>query len=128
MCYDVHDNMSSSPCENVPLLSHSPSCPSVQDVVSAALAIDQWRKGAFPADEILLGVPSYGYVPSRALLRLSQRHRLVGENAQSRRGTIGLCAIVVVAPRLCINAIKIKWELVEYECGACGAVSGSRHT
>ncbi|KAF8318164.1 glycoside hydrolase [Clavulina sp. PMI_390] len=72
MNYDVSDATASSPGSNAPLLSHGPSCPSSQDVVSAELAIDQWTAAGFPANKILLGVPSYGYMLSSSATTLSE--------------------------------------------------------
>ena len=72
MNYDVHDNTTPSPGSNAPLLSHGPSCPSAQDVVSAELAIDQWMKAGFPVGKILLGVPSYGYAMTSTATALTE--------------------------------------------------------
>lgn len=72
MNYDVSDTTASSPGSNAPLLSHGPACSSTQDGVSAELAIDRWTAAGFPAERILLGVPSYGYQLTSTATTLSE--------------------------------------------------------
>lgn len=72
MNYDVGDNTGSNPGSNAPLLSHGPACSPNQNAVSAELAIDQWTAAGFPAQKILLGVPSYGYQLTSSATTLSE--------------------------------------------------------
>lgn len=73
MNYDVHDNTAPTPGSNAPLLSHGPACASTTPTVSAELAIDDWTSAGFPAEKILLGVPSYGYTDSSSATKLTER-------------------------------------------------------
>lgn len=83
MNYDTYGG-STTPGPNAPLDS-SPSRPACNELssensdeepsTSAKGSVDAWTKRGFPAEKILLGVPSYGYVYNTAATSLAQPTR-----------------------------------------------------
>ncbi|KAG8726871.1 hypothetical protein FRC12_023021, partial [Ceratobasidium sp. 428] len=70
MNYDVW-GASSSPGPNAPLRNGCHN--STQPDASAAASIAAWTRAGLPANQITLGLPSYGYVQSSGASRLVQR-------------------------------------------------------
>jgi chitinase len=67
---------SSTPGPNAPL---SNACgTSSQPADSAQAALNQWTKAGFPANKLLLGLPTYGYVSQSTATHLSGSYRLPG--------------------------------------------------
>ncbi|KAF8605404.1 glycoside hydrolase [Ceratobasidium sp. AG-I] len=72
MNYDVW-GASSTPGPNAPLRDGCHN--STQPDASAAASVKAWSSAGFPANQITLGLPSYGYVQTSTARRLVQRSR-----------------------------------------------------
>ncbi|QRV73087.1 chitinase [Ceratobasidium sp. AG-Ba] len=72
MNYDVW-GASSTPGPNAPLRDGCHN--STQPDASASASVAAWTKAGLPANQITLGVPSYGYVQTSSASRLVQRRR-----------------------------------------------------
>ncbi|KAH9844225.1 glycoside hydrolase superfamily [Rhodofomes roseus] len=72
MNYDAWGS-SKTPGPNAPL---SDACHnSTQPVASAAAAVRAWTSAGFPVNQLVLGVPSYGYISQSTATHLRQRSR-----------------------------------------------------
>ncbi|KZT74309.1 glycoside hydrolase family 18 protein [Daedalea quercina L-15889] len=73
MNYDTWGS-SKTPGPNAPL---SDGCQnSTQPAASAVAAVKAWTAAGFPANQLVLGVPSYGYISQSSATRLRQRSTL----------------------------------------------------
>ncbi|KAF7965620.1 hypothetical protein HWV62_42623 [Athelia sp. TMB] len=86
MNYDVWGS-SANPGPNAPLYDRCGN--STQPGASALAAFAQWTAAGFPAAQLVLGVPAYGYVSRSAATRLVQRRGAVNRRASKKNKSKG---------------------------------------
>lgn len=79
----IYDAASSSPGPNAPLYDRCQN--STQPDMSAYAGFHAWTSAGFPASQIVLGLPSYGYVSKSTTNRLRQRGRRSDEHLAATR-------------------------------------------
>ncbi|EIN10400.1 glycoside hydrolase [Punctularia strigosozonata HHB-11173 SS5] len=114
MNYDVWGS-SAEPGPNAPL---GDACGnSTQPHASAHAAVAQWTAAGFPADQLVLGLPSYGYVSQSSAERLRQRAVTLktedgGEGQIQFRDLIRQGALALAAPTTDPSAPEYKAKFV----------------
>ncbi|KAI0733000.1 glycoside hydrolase superfamily [Fomitopsis betulina] len=106
MNYDVWGS-SPTPGPNAPL---SDGCHnSTQPASNAVAAVRAWTEAGFPADQLVLGVPAYGYLSQSSATRLVQRSTLcsgLGSVPRSHRAHLRNRHRARSSLRLCANATE----------------------